>query len=154
MVHLNSTILPNNTITGGTVSHVGQLYFDQSLISAVETTYPYTGNTQPLTTNEQDFILAQEAENGDPVLEYTMLGSKVEEGLFGWIAFGVDPTVNRTVMAAATYGKDGGKANPNSGFPVGPPPGGFPSGFPSGFPGFPGLSPAPSSPAAPKSVKE
>ncbi|KAF2176559.1 extracellular dioxygenase-like protein [Zopfia rhizophila CBS 207.26] len=141
MAHLNATVLPNSTITGGTVSHVGQLFFDQSLISAVKATTPYNTNTQPLTTNEQDFIMAQESEVGDPVLEYTMLGSKLEDGLFGWIAFGVDPATNRNVNAAATYGKDGGKANPNSGFPGGFPGGPMPSGgfppFPSGFTGFP-----------------
>lgn len=159
MAHLNATVLPNNTITGGTVSHVGQLFFDQDLYTEVLATAPYSSNTQALTTNEQDFILAQEAANGDPILEYTYLGSKVEDGLFGWIAFGVDPAANRTVNAAANYGENGGKANPNNGFPGGPP-GGFPSGFPfpsggfpsgfpipsGGFPGFPGPSatPAPS----------
>ena len=143
MAHLNATVLPNNTVSGGTVSHVGQLFFDQSLLQAVEATHPYNTNTQPLTTNEQDFIMAQEAENGDPILEYTMLGPKVEDGLFGWISFGVDPKANRTVTPAAFYGKDGGKPNPNPfgpGFPGGPiPTGGFPSGFPfpPGFSGFP-----------------
>jgi hypothetical protein len=145
MAHLNATVLPNNTITGGTISHVGQVFFDQSLISAVEKTSPYNTNTQPLTTNEQDFIMEQEAGNGDPILQYTFLGSKVEEGLFGWIAFGVDPAANRTVNAAANYGKDGGKANPNPGFPGGPagpfPSGGFP--LPSGFTGFPPGFPMP-----------
>ncbi|KAF2108095.1 Intradiol ring-cleavage dioxygenase [Lophiotrema nucula] len=134
LAHLNATVLPNNTVAGGTVSHVGQLFFDQSLISAVELTAPYSANTQQLTTNAQDFIMAQEAENGDPIIEYTYVGSKVEEGLFGWIAFGVDASANHTVNAAASYGANGGKANPNPGFPGGP----FPSGgFPSGFPGFP-----------------
>ncbi|KAF2473737.1 extracellular dioxygenase-like protein [Lindgomyces ingoldianus] len=145
MAHLNATILPNNTVSGGTVSHVGQLFFDQSLISAVEATAPYKTNTQPLTTNEQDFIMAQEAETGDPILEYTLLGSKIEEGLFGWIAFGVDPTANRTVNAAASFGKDGGKANPNPFGPGGPmPSGGFPGGFPSGMPFPPGFTGFPS----------
>jgi hypothetical protein len=131
MAHLNATILPNSTISGGTVSHVGQLFFDQDLITAVELTSPYSANTQPLTTNAQDGIMAQESENGDPVLEYTFLGSKVEDGLFGWIAFGVDPASNYTVRAAANYGENGGVANPGGGGgpggPGGPPPtGGFP----------------------------
>jgi len=132
MAHLNATVLSNATLSGGTVSHVGQLFFDQSLITEVELTVPYSTNTQPLTTNAQDFIMAQEAENGDPVLEYTYLGSKVEDGLFGWIAFGIDPTSNYTVRAAAHYGENGGEANPGGpGGPGGPPPtGGFPPGFP------------------------
>ncbi|KAF2738885.1 aromatic compound dioxygenase [Polyplosphaeria fusca] len=131
MAHINATKLPNNTVTGGTVSHVGQLFFDQSLISEVEAVHPYTSNTQALTTNAQDFIMAQEAANGDPIMEYTYVGSKIENGLFGWMAFGVDPSANRTVNAAATWGKNGGKANPIPAFP------GFPPGFSGGFPGFP-----------------
>jgi hypothetical protein len=143
MAHLNATILPNKTISGGSVSHVGQLFFDQSLISEVEKTSPYSTNTQALTTNQQDFIMEQESANGDPVIQYTYLGARIEDGLFGWIAFGVDATANRTVNAAAHYGQDGGKANPNPGFPGGPggPGGPFPTGgFPPGFtfpPGFP-----------------
>lgn len=86
--------------------------------------------------------MAQEAANGDPVLEYSFLGSRVEDGLFGWIAFGVDPAAQRAVNPAAHYGKDGGKANPNPGFPGGPfPTGGFPGGFPTGFPIPTGFTP-------------
>ena len=59
--HHNGTVLPNSTFQGGTISHIGQLFFDQDLITQVEQTAPYNTNTQPLTTNAEDGILTQEA---------------------------------------------------------------------------------------------
>jgi hypothetical protein len=148
MSHINATLLPNNTIAGGAVTHVGQAFFDQDLLSLVERVEPYASNTQAIMTNEQDGIFMQEAEGYDPMVEYVLLGDDVSQGLFGWITFGIDSTYSRNVSAAASWTDKGGVANPNPGFggPGGPGgPGGFPSGFPgfpsggfpSGFPGFP-----------------
>lgn len=95
-------------------------------------------------------IFIQEAGLGDPIAEYSLLGKNISDGIFAWIAFGIDTKKEGGIQNAATYGKDGGVANPNAcGMGFGPPPGGFPSGFsfggalptgfPSGFPtGFPG----------------
>ncbi|KAL4145928.1 hypothetical protein PRNP1_011801 [Phytophthora ramorum] len=66
----NGTLLENNTYSGGYASHVGQLFFDQDLISEVEATAPYSTNTQELTTNADDSILSEEAaEDFDPFFE-------------------------------------------------------------------------------------
>jgi protocatechuate 3,4-dioxygenase beta subunit len=162
-VHANATLLANNTLGHETfASHVGQAFFDQALIDAVEKLAPYTDNRQPLTTNRADWIMAQEAgtDGVDPVMEYTLLGDKLEDGLFAWLAFGVNSTFVRKVQPAVLLGPDGGVPNPNGGFPGGGFPGGpggpggpgfpgFPSGFPSGFPtGFPGF-PQPTGAPAP-----
>lgn len=48
--------------------------------------------------------MAQEAATTDPVLEHVLLGDSVSDGVFGRIAFGIDPTVSRTMSAAAVYG--------------------------------------------------
>ena len=40
--HLNGTILPNGTYSGGSVSHIGQFFFDQDLITEVNTLPPYS----------------------------------------------------------------------------------------------------------------
>jgi len=145
MLHQNATPLANGTLHGLTAAHVGQFYFDQDLITKVEKLPAYAANQQPLTTNVQDFLLAQGASAGnDPVVNYVLLGDKIEDGLLGWIAFGVNSTLARTVSPGATYYESGGKANAAGGFPGGPPPGGFPGGFPPGFPsGFPSGFPAP-----------
>ncbi|GAB9473812.1 hypothetical protein Gpo141_00010958 [Globisporangium polare] len=97
------TVLANKTYVGGSVSHVGQIFFDQDLITEVEATGVYTTNTQRLTTNTRDSIFIQSAASGfDPIVEYALLGDSVEDGIFAWISIGVDMTSSRSVSAAAT----------------------------------------------------
>lgn len=47
-------------------------------------------NTQPITTNVEDGIFLQEAAIGDPIAEYSLLGKKIEDEIFAWIAFGIE----------------------------------------------------------------
>ncbi|PLB39062.1 intradiol ring-cleavage dioxygenase [Aspergillus candidus] len=107
-----------------TASYVGQIFFDQELINAVEKTETYAANTQPLTTNDEDGILAEEAAEIDPFAQYVTLGEgdDVSAGLFGWISLGIDPTQSNDVKAAVFYTEDGGIENPDAGGPPGPPP--------------------------------
>lgn len=100
--HIGATVAANGHYSGGTTAHVGQLFFDQSLITKVEATSPYSSNTQQLTTNARDSIFLQEAATSDPVVEYSLLGSSVTDGLFGWVAFGIDTSVSKTPRPAAT----------------------------------------------------
>lgn len=124
LVHLNATARDNATLLDTTASHVGQVFFDQDLIYEVEATSVYAANTQQLTLNENDGILAQEAATSDPFVEYVLLGDTVESGLLGWLAFGIDPTLSKSVNAAATLYETGGVQNNNGGGggPGGPPP--------------------------------
>lgn len=125
LAHFNGTTFANGTYGGGYVSHVGQLFFDQDLVTLVEATSPYSSNTQNLTTNAEDSIFTQEAATSDPVVEYSLLGDDVSSGLFGWVAFGIDLTSEQSVSAAATLTSSGGVENENSG---GGPGGAAPSG--------------------------
>ncbi|KAL5120190.1 hypothetical protein ACEQ8H_002016 [Pleosporales sp. CAS-2024a] len=126
---LNATVNANNTLVGGSIAHVGQIFFDQSLIGLVEQEAPYTSNTQTLTENARDFILASEAATTDPFVEYVLLGDNVSDGLFGWLAFGVDLTASYDATPAVFWTENGGVENENSR----PGPGGRPP-FPSGSP--------------------
>ncbi|KFY63226.1 hypothetical protein V496_04075 [Pseudogymnoascus sp. VKM F-4515 (FW-2607)] len=145
LAHFNGSILSNSTYNGGSASHVGQIFFDQDLISQVETVAPYSGNTQELTTNAEDSIFAEEAASSDPVVEYSFIGDSIEDGIFAWVSFGVDLTNSFTISPASTLTEDGGVANENSGMggggggpggnstDGGPPSGAVPSGVaPSG----------------------
>ncbi|OTB00563.1 hypothetical protein M426DRAFT_235203 [Hypoxylon sp. CI-4A] len=118
MVHQNAILYANQTLGNNvTSSHVGQAFFDQDLISAVELAEPYNTNTQELTENADDSILSEEtATDGvDPFFEYTLLGDDITDGLFAWIAFGINSTETDSVTPAAFYYKEGGVANENSG---------------------------------------
>jgi protocatechuate 3,4-dioxygenase beta subunit len=124
----NGTVLKNNTYSGGVGAHVGQLFFDQDLISEVEATGVYATNTQELTLNANDHIYSESTSTGfDPVMEYTLLGDTVEDGIFAWISVGIDMTMAKSVSAASTITANGGVANANS---MGPPGMGSGSGFP------------------------
>ena len=74
--------MENATYKSTNASHVGQIFFDQDLITQVEETYPYYTNKQPFTLNIDDGIMGQEANGSDPVVEYSFLGDKVTDGIF------------------------------------------------------------------------
>ncbi|KAK2627991.1 hypothetical protein QTJ16_002637 [Diplocarpon rosae] len=117
VTHVGGTLFPNNTFAGPAVSHIGQIFFDEDLSSRVETTEPYVNNDLPLMLNADDGIFADAAAAGDPILEYSLLGSTIEDGVFGWIAFGIDPSREGSIQAAATLTEHGGVPNPDSGRP-------------------------------------
>ncbi|KAK0728830.1 Intradiol ring-cleavage dioxygenase [Lasiosphaeria miniovina] len=119
------SVLANGTYRGGTVNHVGQLYFDQELISAVEVMDPYARNTVPLSHNRADFLVGDEATDVyDPFVEYMLLSDDANDGLLVWITIGVNTTADYDALAvpAATYQEGGGKENEGFGA-GGPPPG-------------------------------
>lgn len=96
--HYNYTILPNNTIVGGDSNHIGQLFFDEALRTAVEATYPYNTNTQAVTSNDGDMWAPSQAENSyDPFPDFVYLDADdITQGLLMWISIGIDPTANYT----------------------------------------------------------
>jgi len=51
IAHLNATVDANDTLTGGTDAHVGQMFFDQDLITSVNELYPYDTNNITIVTN-------------------------------------------------------------------------------------------------------
>jgi protocatechuate 3,4-dioxygenase beta subunit len=154
MTHIDSEVLPNKTIRGGQISFVSQLFFDQSLIDEVTAISPYRENKNIRIMNKNDDIMATSTLGRvDNVAEYILVGSRLEDGIFGWMNFGIDTTRNRTVNVASTCGANGCTSNPKmfgkgkgkggKGFPFefGKGKDGFPGkGFPKGFgPGGPGM---------------
>ncbi|TAQ88232.1 hypothetical protein B7494_g3467 [Chlorociboria aeruginascens] len=142
VTHLNGTVLPNGTYTGGTVNHIGQLYFDENLRAAIELTSPYNLNTQEVVTNDEDFFAPEAASAAyDPFPEYVLLGDSLSDGLLMWISVGLNTTANYNSLAqaAAVWGAGGGVSTGNGGFPG---PGGNSTGNWTG-PGGPGPSGGP-----------
>lgn len=111
-VHPGAAPRANRTILEATVSHVGQLYFDQGLSDRVERRAPYSANPQPVTTNDQDGLLRADLAAADPIVEYVLLGDEVEDGVLAWFSFGVDMAATREARVAATYYEGGGVATP------------------------------------------
>jgi hypothetical protein len=67
-----------------------------------------------LTTNADDSIFAEEAASSDPVVEYSLLGESVSDGVFAWIAFGIDLTNEYTITPAASLYASGGVEDSSS----------------------------------------
>ncbi|KAJ5641349.1 hypothetical protein N7490_005349 [Penicillium lividum] len=123
LTHLNATVLPNKTleVDTGSVAQIGQLFWNEVLRSAVEETYPYTLNTQPVTSNEDDQWAILEADSAyDPFPEYIYLGEDLDDGLFAWIQIGVNATADYTdnsyYSIAAYHDADGGHENADDTF--------------------------------------
>lgn len=127
VAHLNVTVLPNNTITGGSVAHIGQLFWDQDLIYKVEATYPYNTNNITITTNEADRVFSDETADttSDPVFEYVYLGDDLSDGLFGWVTIAVnvsatyDPNYSFVYTASGGIAESGGTTTVDGGSPGG-----------------------------------
>ncbi|TLD19610.1 hypothetical protein PspLS_09620 [Pyricularia sp. CBS 133598] len=112
IVYLGATKLQNNTLSGGRAAHVGQLYFDQSLVTASSQAAPYNTNRMATTLNIRDFLFMQGANGDDPIVRYALVGNKLEDGLFAWIRFGVRANANLPVNPAAFWTANGGVMNP------------------------------------------
>ncbi|PGH26523.1 hypothetical protein AJ80_01837 [Polytolypa hystricis UAMH7299] len=115
IVHHGATELPNNTITGGTISHVGQFYFEDGILGAVEQVNPYATNTQERTPNSADFLLMMGSQGGDnPFVTVRQIGSNVADGYYGTIDVGVNPQAVQTPQAVNRWTANGGIPIPGS----------------------------------------
>lgn len=103
MLHPNARPYPNGTIIDTTAAYVGQMYFDQDLIYSVENLHPYAQNPNPLTLNDQDFILRQDLwQGGNPYMQYKMIGNRLEDGILAWLSYGINPAKRSRVTPVAT----------------------------------------------------
>jgi hypothetical protein len=107
--------LPNNTIQGGTISHVGQFYIEQNFLGQVEKTSPYNTNKQAQTLNAQDALFNMGKQGGDdPVMKISLIGKTIEDGLYATIDIGVNPNAKQNPQPVNVWTTDGGKPVPNS----------------------------------------
>jgi protocatechuate 3,4-dioxygenase beta subunit len=115
LAHVGATVLPNNTLTGGHVPHISQLFFEQDLITAVEATEPYRMNKAHITLNSDDGIFTSATGGGkyDPILSYTMLGDKLSDGIFASVAMGIDVLASYRAPYAAELTDHGGVSHRN-----------------------------------------
>ncbi|GAW15798.1 hypothetical protein ANO14919_052200 [Xylariales sp. No.14919] len=122
--HTEATVLPNGTLTGGNVPHIGQFFWDQDLIDTVEATAPYNINNQSVTLNSEDHVFGEQETEGsdsDPVFNYVYLGDDVTDGLFTWIVVGINTSASYTPTYSFELTEGGGVAvdgQDGGGFPA------------------------------------
>lgn len=124
IAHQEGQVLPNNTFESGQASHVGQIYFDQDLLTDVEEQSPYTENEQPLTLNEDDSILQGQlsSSDADPFVDYSLIGEDISEGVYAWITLAIDPGASFDTPAVSHWTDHGGVPGDDTGPPGGGPP--------------------------------
>ncbi|WYZ42531.1 hypothetical protein EsH8_VI_000230 [Colletotrichum jinshuiense] len=97
--HTNATLMPNGTISvwDAPVSHIGQVFWPESIRSAVEELYPYNTNTQAVTSNADDmWSILQADASYDPFPQFVYLSDDLQDGLFAWIQIGVNASADYT----------------------------------------------------------
>ncbi|KAF2672217.1 aromatic compound dioxygenase [Microthyrium microscopicum] len=110
ITHRDQTILANKTIAGGAINHVGQLFFDQSLIDEVTKISPYSDNKNEHWPNVLDGDMYVGTKGmADPVFNYVLLGNKLQDGIFAWLNFGISVDATENPVPAFDCGKDGCK---------------------------------------------
>jgi protocatechuate 3,4-dioxygenase beta subunit len=115
IIHHGAKLLPNNTISGGTISHVGQFYVEQNFLAQVEATPPYNTNKQTQTKNAQDFLFTMASRGGDdPTLKINLIGKTIADGLYAYIDVGVNPKANQKPQPVNMWTEKGGVSIPSS----------------------------------------
>ncbi|KAL5119385.1 hypothetical protein ACEQ8H_002654 [Pleosporales sp. CAS-2024a] len=115
IIHHGATLLPNNTIAGGTISHAGQFYIEQNFLAEVEATAPYNTNKQAHTLNVDDVLFPLGHMGGDdPVMKISLIGNTIADGLYATIDVGVNPRAVIHPEAVNVWTADGGKPIPDS----------------------------------------
>ncbi|MFE6825609.1 intradiol ring-cleavage dioxygenase [Streptomyces sp. NPDC057690] len=88
-VHKNVTLTSNGSFTGGQELHTGQLFFNETITTAVAKISPYSTNTVTRTTLAQDSIY-DEGGAASGLLTLTALGSSTSSGYAGTLTLGVE----------------------------------------------------------------
>ncbi|ORY72247.1 Intradiol ring-cleavage dioxygenase [Leucosporidium creatinivorum] len=105
MVHDNYTIQDDGTINSaaGTIYHIGQIFYDEDLLTQVLATSAYTNTTQTRTLNADDTILTSENTDGNNAYADTsLIGESIEDGVLAYITIGVDSTLSDSITSSNT----------------------------------------------------
>lgn len=84
MLRSNYSIEDDGTLlaSSGSVHHIGQLFFDETLANEIVALEPYSTTTQSRTLNAADSILSTAGTNGNSVIADTeLLGDDVSDGV-------------------------------------------------------------------------
>ena len=109
VIYQGAKLLPNNTIEGGVIPHVGQFFINQDQLDVIESSPPYNQNPSPFIYNEQDALYVWGFHGGDiPLIQLTLIGKTLEDGLFGTIDVGINSTYRIDPSPINRWTKDGG----------------------------------------------
>lgn len=105
---------PNSSYSNLDIQHIGQLFFDEDLLTEVYSLSPYSAHLATLnrTLNAEDSIYSvANADGYSALIDVDLLGDSVADGLVGYITVGI----NSSAAGLATTGTD---VNPNGFIPT------------------------------------
>ncbi|MDQ0683566.1 protocatechuate 3,4-dioxygenase beta subunit [Streptomyces achromogenes] len=88
-VHTNVTLTADGSFSGGQELHTGQLFFDETITTAVARVSPYSTNRVTRTTLAQDSVY-DDGGAASGLLTLTALGSSTSSGYAGTLTLGVE----------------------------------------------------------------
>ncbi|MFF6801228.1 intradiol ring-cleavage dioxygenase [Streptomyces sp. NPDC012616] len=88
-VHTNVTLTADGSFTGGQELHTGQLFFDETITTAVARVSPYSTNRVTRTTLAQDSVY-DDGGAASGLLTLTALGNSTSSGYAGTLTLGVE----------------------------------------------------------------
>ncbi|CUA67340.1 hypothetical protein RSOLAG22IIIB_13403 [Rhizoctonia solani] len=95
MVQTNYSVAANGSIIShaGSLRHIGQLFFDDSLSDKIVTQGVYANTTQRRVYNSKDGIMDdQNADGYNAIVSTELLGESETDGILAYITIGIDPT--------------------------------------------------------------
>ncbi|CAA7263030.1 unnamed protein product [Cyclocybe aegerita] len=97
MVHKNIEQNANGTVISksGTLTHIGQFFFDETWNDEVFSQSPYTTTSQQRMTNDEDGILA--SAGGVGFINLSLLGTTISDGVLGYITVAVDSSQSYSI---------------------------------------------------------
>jgi hypothetical protein len=90
-VHTAAAKDASGKLTGGHVSHTGNLFPPDAVNNAVYRLAPYTADTAQILTHSQDRVYTDQ-HGGEAQMKVVKLGNSLTRGLIGRITLGVDPS--------------------------------------------------------------
>ncbi|KAJ3508997.1 hypothetical protein NLJ89_g5453 [Agrocybe chaxingu] len=97
MVHKNIEQNANGTVISksGTLTHIGQFFFEETWNDEVFSQSPYTTTSQQRMTNDEDGILT--SAGGVGFLSLSLLGTTISDGVLGYITVAVDSSQSYSI---------------------------------------------------------
>ncbi|CCO34095.1 hypothetical protein BN14_08187 [Rhizoctonia solani AG-1 IB] len=103
MIQTNYSVATNGSIIShaGSLHHIGQLFFEETLNDKIVTQGVYANTTQIRTYNVEDSILDSENADGyNAILSTELLGETEVDGILAYMTIGVDPTFTNSIYSS------------------------------------------------------
>ncbi|KAI5801984.1 Intradiol ring-cleavage dioxygenase [Pyronema domesticum] len=94
VAHVGGSMNSNGTYTGGTVAHIGQVFFPEDVLEQIGEISPCSTHNLVRLKNADDRLWSSDGVQDAVTTEITPLGDKLEDGVMAHILIGLDLTAD------------------------------------------------------------